>query len=110
MTNGIFSPQGKFDGSKEAIVKDLKNVVADADAMISNVAQTTADEFAQARSRLEASLSHAKSRFVEAGTAVSGRARFAADQTDIFVRENPWKMLGIAAAAGLVIGAILSRR
>jgi len=110
MSNGIFSSQSSFDDNKQAIVKDLKNVVADADAMISNVAQTTADEFAQARTRLEASLTNAKSRIVEAGTAVSDRARFAADQTDVFVRENPWKMLGIAAAAGVIIGAILSRR
>jgi ElaB/YqjD/DUF883 family membrane-anchored ribosome-binding protein len=47
---------------------------------------------------------------VDASMAVSDRARYAADATDVYVRDNPWKMLGVAAAAGVVIGGILLRR
>jgi len=34
----------------------------------------------------------------------------AAQATEAFVQDHPWKSLGIAAAAGLVIGLLISRR
>jgi len=110
MTNETMAPQGTLEGNKQAFVKDMKSVVADADAVLSNIAQSAVDEFSLARGKLDANLAQAKSRLIDAGAAVSDRARFAADSTDLYVRDNPWKMLGFAAAAGVVIGAILSRR
>lgn len=110
MTSDTITSHGSIEGSKQALVKDLKNVVGDTDALLSNVAHAAADEVALARTKLEARMTQAKSRLIDASLAVSGSARGAADATDVFVKENPWKMLGVAAAAGLVVGAILSRR
>lgn len=104
MTNGT------IEDSKQALVRDLKSVVGDAGDLISNVAASGADELAQARTNLEARLGQAKTRLIDAGQAVSDKAKCSVDATDQFVRDNPWKVLGIAAAAGIVIGAILSRR
>jgi ElaB/YqjD/DUF883 family membrane-anchored ribosome-binding protein len=33
-----------------------------------------------------------------------------ADQTEVYMRENPWQSVGIAAGVGLLIGLLLSRR
>lgn len=104
MTNGT------IEDSKQALVRDLKSAVGDAGDLISNVAASGADELAQARTNLEARLGQAKTRLIDAGQAVSDKAKCSVDATDQFVRDNPWKVLGIAAAAGIVIGAILSRR
>jgi ElaB/YqjD/DUF883 family membrane-anchored ribosome-binding protein len=106
----IITSQGTIAGSKQALVNDLKSVVGDADALLNNVAATTADEFAAARTKIEARLTQAKTRLLDASMAVGERARCTVDATDVFVHENPWKVLGVAAAAGLIIGAILSRR
>jgi len=110
MINGTFTNDGTVEGSKQALVKDLKNVVGDAGNLVNNAAAATADEFAQARTKLEARLDQAKTRLIDASHAVSDKAKCTADATDQFVRDNPWKVLGVAAAAGIVIGAILSRR
>lgn len=110
MTSEMMTSHGTVESSKQALVKDLRSVVGDADALLSNVANSTIDEFALARTRLEERLSQAKTRLFDASLAVSGKARCAADATDVFVHENPWKVLGVAAAAGMIIGAILSRR
>ena len=110
MINGTFTNDGTVEGSKQALVKDLKNAVGDAGALVNNVAAATADEFTQARTKLEALLCQAKTRMLDARLAVSEKAKCTADATDHFVRENPWKVLGVAAAAGVVIGVILSRR
>lgn len=75
---------GTIEDSKQALVKDLKSVIGDAGDLINNVAASGADGLA--------------------------RAKCTVDASDQFVRDHPWKVLGIAAAAGIVIGAILSRR
>lgn len=110
MTNGMTTSYGTVEGNKQALVRDLKSAVGDADRLLNNAVASTADEIALARTKLEASLTQAKTILVDAGMAVSDKARHAADVTDAYVRDNPWKMLGAAAAAGIVIGAILRSR
>jgi ElaB/YqjD/DUF883 family membrane-anchored ribosome-binding protein len=110
MNNGMTTSRGSVDGSKQALVMDLKNAVGDADRLLTNVVTASADELTLARRKLESRLTHAKTVLVDASMAVSDRARYAADATDAYVRDNPWKMLGVAAAAGIVIGGILLRR
>lgn len=110
MTNGITTSFGTVEGNKQALVRDLKSAVGDADRLLCNAATSTADEITLARTKLEARLTQAKTLLMDAGVAVSDRAMLAADATNAYVRDNPWKMLGVAAAAGVVIGAILRSR
>ncbi|PKO31841.1 MAG: hypothetical protein CVU34_16780 [Betaproteobacteria bacterium HGW-Betaproteobacteria-7] len=102
MNNGINPPMGNIESAKQNLVKDLAAVAADGSAIIN-------DEMAQARTRLDASLSHAKTRLIDTGTAVSEQAAHAAEATASYVRQNPWKTLGIAAATGVIVGAMLKR-
>jgi len=110
MTTETISNQGTVEGSKQALVRDLKNVAGDANTLINNVATATSDELVMARTKLEAGLAQAKTRLHDASVALTDKARCSADATDEYVRNNPWKVLGVAAAAGVIIGAILSRR
>jgi ElaB/YqjD/DUF883 family membrane-anchored ribosome-binding protein len=58
----------------------------------------------------EGKLGDAKATLTEAGTAVSEKARYAASATDAYVRENPWKVLGVAAAVGALVAILLTTR
>lgn len=109
MNNGTIPPLGSIDSAKQNLVKDLSAVAADGGALVNGVVRTAGDEMAQARSRLEASLCQAKAHLAETGAAVGEKATRAADATAAYVRQNPWKTLGVAAAAGVVIGALLKR-
>jgi ElaB/YqjD/DUF883 family membrane-anchored ribosome-binding protein len=42
--------------------------------------------------------------------AVVTRTREAAETTDEYVRENPWKVIGIAAGLGFVLGLLMAPR
>lgn len=95
---------------KEKLVKDLRIVVADADDLLQQVAGSTAEEFATARSQIESRLGEARSRLDDARHTVIDGARYAADATHEYVRENPWKTLGVGAVAGLIAAFLLSRR
>ena len=68
------------------------------------------NEFAAARTKVEARLGEVKTSFVDARTALTQKARWAADATNQYVRENPWKVIGIAALAGLIAAFLYSRR
>lgn len=110
MNTELNASHGTVEGKKEKLVKDIKGVVGDADDLMREVASSTAGELAAARTKIEGKLDEAKSRLGDARIAVTEKARVAADATNEYVRENPWKILGVAAAAGLVIGFLLSRR
>lgn len=109
MTTELNASQGTLAGKKNLLVKDLKAVVADADDLLREVASTTAGEFAGARTTIEGSLDEARSRIYAARVAAAEKARHAAEATHEYVRENPWKVLGITAAVGLVTGLLLRR-
>lgn len=102
--------QGPIETTKDVLVKDLKVVVGDADALVREAASSAVDELSAARSRIEAGLSDAKSRAVRAQELMAEKARGAAGAACSYVSDNPWKVVGMAAVAGLVIGVTLSRR
>ena len=43
-------------------------------------------------------------------TAPAAQMKDAGKAADAYVHENPWKAVGIAAGAGLIIGMLISRR
>jgi len=98
------------DVSKQKLVADLKVVVADAEELLRATAAQAGEKVSAARERIQASLATAKVKLTEAERALLEKSKLAAKATDDYVRENPWQAVGIAAAAGLVLGVLISRR
>lgn len=112
MTTELTASYRTFESKRNALVKHLKGVIRDADDLLKNVSDSTADEFNDVRTKTERLLFDARSRLEDARAIVTEGARDAADATQEYVRENPWKVVGAlgAVAAGLVIGFMLTRR
>jgi ElaB/YqjD/DUF883 family membrane-anchored ribosome-binding protein len=98
------------DVNKEKLVADLKVVVADAEELLRATASQAGEKAAAARARIEASLAAAKVKLAEAERALLEKTKQAAKVTDEYVHENPWRAVGIAAVAGLVLGVLIARR
>ena len=98
------------DVSKDKLVADLKIVVADAEELLRATASQAGEKVGVARERIQVSLANARVKLVEAERALAERTRQAAKVADEYVHENPWQAVGIAAAAGLVLGVLISRR
>jgi len=98
------------DASKEKLVADLKLVVSDAEELLRATASQAGEKAAAARERIQASLASAKVKLVDAERAAMERAKEAAKATDEYVQDNPWRAVGIAAAAGFVLGLLIGRR
>lgn len=108
--NDLIQGHGTVEQLKDKLVRDLKSVGADADGLLKEVVSSTAEEFAAARTRIEGKLGEAKSRLDSSRLAVTEKARRSADATREYVVGNPWKVVGFAAAAGIIIGILVSRR
>lgn len=77
---------------RESLGSEIKSLVSEAEDRARRIGQTAVDEVAATRAAISESACHA------------------AAVTQQFVRGNPWTIVGIAAATGLIVGAILSRR
>lgn len=96
--------------SKEALLADLKRVVGDANALLNDMSNSTADDFSSVRSRFEAKLGEVRSRIDDARALVTRKAYDAADATHEYIHENPVKIIGIASLVGILTALLLFRR
>ena len=97
-------------GIRGKLAEDLKAVLSDAEELLKATASQTGKRIAAARAKAEESLKTAKVRLAEEEVALMAKTRAAAKATEDYVRANPWKAVGIAAAAGLVLGILAARR
>jgi len=98
------------DVTKEQLIADFKVVVSDAEALLKATANQGGEALASVRAKAEESLTRAKAKMADAEAVLLARAKAAAEATDIYVHENPWKAIGISAGLGLLIGFLMGRR
>ena len=96
--------------AKGKLMEDLRAVVTVAEELLKATADQTGERVAAARGKAEKSVKAAKVRLGEQEAAVMAKTKAAAEATEEYVRSNPWKSLGIAAAAGLLLGILAARR
>lgn len=95
---------------KDKLMGDLRVVIADAEQLLRMTADQVGEEAAEVRSRVQARMNQAKADLVNLQEAAVAKAKAAGHAADEFVHENPWKSIGIAAGAGLLLGLLVSRR
>jgi ElaB/YqjD/DUF883 family membrane-anchored ribosome-binding protein len=88
-----------MDAAGDKLMKELRDVVAAAEELLSAAGSGNAERLKEIRERAEVALQGARERLEGAGEEIEDR-----------VRKHPYAALGIAAALGLVIGILLSRK
>jgi ElaB/YqjD/DUF883 family membrane-anchored ribosome-binding protein len=96
MENEMHTAADTFHTNKERISKDIGGMVNDASELLKTYGGKK--------------LESARESLNQAHTVVTDTAKQYADVTDEYVHANPWKALGIAAAAGVLVGILLARR
>jgi len=94
----------------DKLVSDLQTLVADAESILLTTADDASDKAAETRARIRATLTEAREQIERIEEKVMFEAKVAAREADRFVRDRPWQAVGIAAAVGLVIGVLVSRK
>jgi ElaB/YqjD/DUF883 family membrane-anchored ribosome-binding protein len=88
-----------MEAASDKLMKELRDVVVAAEELLGATAGDNAERLKEIRERAEAALKGARERLEGAGSEIEER-----------VRQHPFAALGIAAAVGLVIGVLLSRK
>ncbi len=94
----------------DRLVNDLRVVISDAEELLRSTAGDVGATASELRVRMQARLQQAKANLVQLQETAVARAKAAGVAADDFVHENPWKAIGAAAGAGLVIGLLIGRR
>jgi ElaB/YqjD/DUF883 family membrane-anchored ribosome-binding protein len=94
---------------KENLLRELNQVLKDAEDLIKNSEQQAGEGFQSAKDKLEATLKSAKHEIHRIEDKVVKTVKESAQATDAYVHENPWKTAGIAAGVGLLIGLLIAR-
>jgi ElaB/YqjD/DUF883 family membrane-anchored ribosome-binding protein len=93
----------------DKLMDDLRTVIHDAEALLKATSAQTGEKLGEVRARAEESLRQARTRLAEAQQTVTQHAHELTAATDQYVRENPWRAVGIAAGVGVLIGLLLRR-
>jgi len=93
--------------SKEKLVGDLRNLVADAEELLKATASQAGDKIGVARQKIEQSLIEGKKALADAEKSLVAKSKECAEIADDYVRENPWSAVGIAGGIGLVLGLLI---
>jgi len=96
--------------NKDELIKEFHEVISDADALLKSTANIGGEKMAEVRSKAEKSLGIAKARLAEIQEGVYLKAKAAAKVTDVYVHDNPWRSISIAAGIGFVVGLLTGRR
>ena len=96
--------------NKEKLVADLRRVITDAEELMQVTAHQTEGRVVELRERINENLRQARHKLHEAEDAIKEKTREVARATDDYVHAHPWRAVGTAAAVGMVIGMLISRR
>lgn len=98
------------DVTIDRLVVDLQTLVTDAESILQSTAEDASEKATAARARIRETLSEARAQIQRIEEKVLFETKVAALEADRFVHERPWQAVGIAAAIGLVVGVLVSRK
>ena len=101
---------GEFDRARGRMAGDFRNMINDGEDLLKAAASVSSESFSAARARFEDRLRSAKAALAEASQPVIDRTRQSAAEADDYVRGNAWTAIGIALAAGVLIGFLSAKR
>jgi len=96
--------------NKDKLIADLKLVLSDTEALLRSAAATTGEKAVELREKATVTLKNASEKIIDLQAVAREKGRAAAAATDDFVHERPWTAIGVAAAAGFLLGLLVNRK
>jgi ElaB/YqjD/DUF883 family membrane-anchored ribosome-binding protein len=96
--------------TREKLVADMRTVLADTEQLLKAVVGQSGEKLAALQPRIEENLRNAKARLAEFERVATEQVRAAADTTDAYAHEHPWKVAGFSALLGIAVGLLIGRR
>jgi ElaB/YqjD/DUF883 family membrane-anchored ribosome-binding protein len=95
--------------ARERLMQDLKHAIQDAEQWLRGAASAGSDDLGMVKARFEDTLRTAKRDLHKLEDSMLARSKMAAEATNVYVHDNPWKSVALGAAAGVVLGMLIAR-
>lgn len=96
--------------SKDKVVGSFQDLIKGADELLRTASTASGEGLDVAREKLTAQVQNLKRVAMAAEETALEKCKQVGKCTDDYVHDKPWQSVGIAAAAGILIGAWLARR
>jgi len=100
--------------SKDKLLNEFNTVVAETENLLKSVASLGNDQAGVLKGNVDQALSSASDQVMQIRDKSIAQAKAAALAAEEYVRENPWRAIGIVALAtaaiGLLSGLLIARR
>lgn len=100
----------KASALNDDVQSDVNQAISGAEDMLTQAANATGDKAAELRARALEQLKSLQARLKDAHGAALEKSKAAANATDDYVHENPWRSIVAAVSVGVVIGLLIARR
>jgi len=94
----------------DALSREFHKFIADIENLLKETADLTGDELVLARNKLNDRVNEARGSVSTISHDLAVRANKSASKANRQVHEEPWKAIGGAAAAGLILGMLFTRK
>jgi ElaB/YqjD/DUF883 family membrane-anchored ribosome-binding protein len=94
----------------KTVRNDMKTLMRDAQELFREASNATGERAEDLRSKGLLMLDAALEKAHEVQAVAIEKGKVAAQTTDEFVRENPWKAVAVSAGVGLLLGMLISRK
>ena len=95
---------------RSAAGQEVSDLMGDVQDLLGRIAHVSDPDVARLRTKVEGALSTARTAISEGTDRLQRKAKDALNAGDGYVRDQPWQAVGIAAAAGLIVGYLVARR
>lgn len=99
-----------FARKRDELLDDFADALAEAENLLKQAGKESGERASDLRGEAERKLRSAQRRLRDFKTGSIETIRAGANATDAYVHENPWPILGVAAAVGVLAGLLLTRR
>jgi ElaB/YqjD/DUF883 family membrane-anchored ribosome-binding protein len=104
------APSTTTAAADDRVAQHLRTLADEADALLKATARAGDEKYEAARERLHTEVAHLRSRLTELESAAALHLKNAAHRSNEAVHAHPYAAMGVAAAAGVLLGALLARR
>lgn len=99
-----------FKDDTSALSHEFHNIIQDIESMLKEASSLGGEEYASVREALLTRVAAARDELSRLGGNIADKVQTSTADVSAEIRSEPWKAVGTAAVAGLLLGFLLARK
>ncbi len=109
-SKSLTSAKQQADSMAAGVSREFSHFISDIEDLLKETATLSGDELSRANAVINARVNAAKASLDGFGDSVADQLRKSSALTNEYVHEQPWKVIGVAAAAAFAFGWLFTRQ